>query len=75
MCIKNTLRTTVNRTWSYIQDTTEFWTQYLKSQTVETANGIWTDTKPEIQEFLNDIRCDNIYYQNYYIDIPSCIIC
>lgn len=54
--MQSTLRSSVNRTWGYIQDTTEFWTQYLKSQSVETANGIWTDTKPEVQEFLNDIR-------------------
>ncbi|VVC30431.1 Hypothetical protein CINCED_3A001550 [Cinara cedri] len=53
--IVNSLRASVNRTWCYIQDTTDFWTQYIKTQTVETANGIWTDTKPEIQEFLNDI--------------------
>ncbi|XP_060856834.1 uncharacterized protein LOC132934536 [Metopolophium dirhodum] len=53
--IVSALRTSVNRTWCYIQDTTEFWTHYIKSQTVETANGIWADTKPEIQEFLNDI--------------------
>lgn len=60
--LQNTLRTSVNRTWCYIQDTTEFWTQYIKSQTVETANGIWTDTKPEIQEFLNDIRFGDFYF-------------
>ncbi|XP_050528812.1 uncharacterized protein LOC126898616 isoform X2 [Daktulosphaira vitifoliae] len=53
--IVSTLRTSVNQTWTYIQDTTEFWTQYFKSQTIETVSGIWTDTKPEIQEFLNDI--------------------
>ncbi|XP_025406452.1 uncharacterized protein LOC112680523 [Sipha flava] len=53
--IVNALRTSINHTWSYIQETTEFWTQYIKSQTMETANGIWADTKPEIQEFINDI--------------------
>jgi len=36
---------------------------------VETANGIWADTKPEIQEFLNDIRyCDFCFIRTQRIE-------
>ena len=61
------LRTSVNRTWGYIQDTTEFWTHYIKSQTVETANGIWADTKPNTPNTQNIKICIQLTVQVKFI--------
>uniref|UniRef100_A0A1B6DM97 VWFD domain-containing protein n=1 Tax=Clastoptera arizonana TaxID=38151 RepID=A0A1B6DM97_9HEMI len=42
--------------WSYIKESTEFWTEYVKSETIESVNDIWSDAKPMLKDFLDDVK-------------------
>lgn len=39
--------------------------QYVKSETMETLNGIWQDAKPQVQQFLDDLKNISIIEQDF----------
>ncbi|BES90627.1 Domain of Unknown Function (DUF1081) [Nesidiocoris tenuis] len=54
--ISNFLQTLSNFIWNYAVETANFWTTYIKAETVDTLTDIWVDAKPIIQDFLDDMR-------------------
>lgn len=39
--------------------------QYVKSETMETLNGIWQDAKPLIQKFLDDLKYISVIEKDF----------
>ncbi|CAH1394070.1 unnamed protein product [Nezara viridula] len=45
-----------NYIMNYATETTNFWTNYFKTEIYDSTMDIWFDAKPIIQDFLDDIR-------------------
>ncbi|XP_024085563.1 apolipophorins [Cimex lectularius] len=54
--LKDFVQTTSNDIWEYSVSTANFWTNYIKSEAIETITDIWLDAKPIVQDFLEDVR-------------------
>lgn len=42
--------------YNYTMERSEYWRQYIRSETGLAISGIWEDCKPHIQYFLNDVK-------------------
>ncbi|XP_073994094.1 apolipoprotein lipid transfer particle isoform X2 [Rhodnius prolixus] len=50
------IHSTANYLWNYAVETTDFWTQYIRLETIDTLTDVWFDAKPLLQDFLHDLR-------------------
>uniref|UniRef100_A0A1B6I431 Vitellogenin domain-containing protein n=1 Tax=Homalodisca liturata TaxID=320908 RepID=A0A1B6I431_9HEMI len=41
--------------WTYVSDTVEFWTDFMKNEILDTMNDIWFDAELDLQNFIDDI--------------------
>ncbi|KAI4503203.1 hypothetical protein M0802_001425 [Mischocyttarus mexicanus] len=52
--ITNILKTTISETYENICKDTEYWKQYIKSESISIITQVWEDSQDEIREFLDD---------------------
>lgn len=45
-----------NYAWNYVLQTFDFWTDYMKNEASDTVYDVWSDAKPVVQEFIEDLR-------------------
>lgn len=53
--IKNGVHKFSTQMYDSFADNIDFWLKTIYTETIETANDIWTDAKPHTEEFLEDI--------------------
>ncbi|XP_075219817.1 apolipoprotein lipid transfer particle isoform X2 [Lycorma delicatula] len=54
--LASSAQTSWNYAWNYVLQTFEFWTDYMKNEASDTAYEIWSDAKPILHEFIEDLR-------------------
>jgi len=59
---QKTMRKSVSYLWESTQDALEFWTQFLRSEALETLIAVWNDAKPEVKDFIDDFQYVFILY-------------
>ncbi|KAK9498025.1 hypothetical protein O3M35_003911 [Rhynocoris fuscipes] len=54
--IMDLMQSSTNYIWNYAIETANFWTQYIRMESMDTLTDIWYDARPVLQDFLIDIR-------------------
>ncbi|XP_039297130.1 LOW QUALITY PROTEIN: uncharacterized protein LOC111054146 [Nilaparvata lugens] len=53
--VTNNLQVAWDYVWTYASQTVEFWSEYMRSEAVETCADVWRDAKPLLQDFVADV--------------------
>lgn len=41
--------------WTYMAETADFWTDFMKTEVSDTVNEIWFDAETVMHDFINDV--------------------